>query len=63
MVIENEAPLFESILRRLTAKQIALLKEKARGNPWTIGGVGNAVYGGVWLRDVLDPRLRGVGES
>lgn len=31
----------------------ALLKEKAKGNPWTIGGVGNAVYGGVWLRDVL----------
>ena len=31
----------------------ALLKEKARGNPWTLGGVGNAVYGGVWLRDVL----------
>ncbi len=31
----------------------SLLKEKARGNPWTIGGVGNAVYGGVWLRDVL----------
>ena len=31
----------------------ALLKEKARGNPWTIGGVGNAVYGGVWLRDIL----------
>jgi len=31
----------------------SLLKEKARGNPWTIGGVGNAVYGGVWLRDIL----------
>ena len=31
----------------------SLLKEKARGNPWTIGGVGNAVYGGVWLRDLL----------
>lgn len=30
-----------------------LLKEKARGNPWTIGGVGNAVWGGVWLKDVL----------
>jgi len=32
----------------------SLLKEKARGNPWTIGGVGNAVYGGVWLRDLLN---------
>jgi len=31
----------------------SLLKEKAKGNPWTIGGVGNAVYGGVWLRDIL----------
>ena len=31
----------------------SLLKEKAGGNPWTIGGVGNAVYGGVWLREVL----------
>jgi DMSO/TMAO reductase YedYZ molybdopterin-dependent catalytic subunit len=33
----------------------SLLQEKASGNPWTIGGVGNAVYGGVWLRDVLAP--------
>lgn len=32
----------------------SLLAEKASGNPWTIGGVGNAVYGGVWLKDVLD---------
>ena len=31
----------------------SLLTEKAKGNPWTIGGVGNAVWGGVWLRDVL----------
>jgi DMSO/TMAO reductase YedYZ molybdopterin-dependent catalytic subunit len=31
----------------------SLLSEKAAGNPWTIGGVGNAVWGGVWLRDVL----------
>lgn len=31
----------------------ALLAEKASGNPWTIGGVGNAVYGGVWLHDIL----------
>ncbi|MEW6670650.1 MAG: sulfite oxidase [Thermodesulfobacteriota bacterium] len=31
----------------------SLLKEKARGNPWTVGGVGNAVWGGVWLKDIL----------
>jgi DMSO/TMAO reductase YedYZ molybdopterin-dependent catalytic subunit len=33
----------------------SLFDEKARGNPWTIGGVGNAVWGGVWLRDILKP--------
>jgi DMSO/TMAO reductase YedYZ molybdopterin-dependent catalytic subunit len=32
----------------------SLLREPARGNPWTVGGVGNAVWGGVWLKDVLD---------
>jgi len=32
----------------------SLLKEKASGNPWTIGGVGNAVWGGVWLKDILE---------
>ena len=31
----------------------SLLKEPAAGNPWTIGGVGNAVWGGVWLKDFL----------
>jgi len=31
----------------------SLLKEKASGNPWTIGGVGNAIWGGIWLRDLL----------
>jgi sulfite oxidase len=31
----------------------ALLKEPASGNPWTTGAVGNAVWGGVWLREVL----------
>jgi len=31
----------------------SLLKESAAGNPWTIGGVGNAVWGGVWLKDIL----------
>lgn len=31
----------------------ALLSKKASGNPWTIGGVGNAVWGGVMLAEVL----------
>ena len=31
----------------------SLLAQKASGNPWTIGGAGNAVWGGVWLRDIL----------
>jgi DMSO/TMAO reductase YedYZ molybdopterin-dependent catalytic subunit len=31
----------------------SLFDEKAKGNPWTIGGVGNAVWGGVWLKDLL----------
>jgi DMSO/TMAO reductase YedYZ molybdopterin-dependent catalytic subunit len=32
----------------------SLLKKKASGNPWTIGGVGNAIWGGVWLRGILE---------
>jgi DMSO/TMAO reductase YedYZ molybdopterin-dependent catalytic subunit len=32
----------------------SLLEEKASGNPWTIGGVGNAVWSGVWLKDLLE---------
>lgn len=32
----------------------SLLSQKASGNPWTIGGVGNAVWGGVRLKDVLE---------
>ncbi len=32
----------------------SLLKEKASGNPWTIGGVGNAIWGGVRLSEVLN---------
>ena len=31
----------------------SLFAESARGNPWTIGGVGNAVWGGLWLKDLL----------
>ncbi len=32
----------------------SLLVERASGNPWTIGGVGNAVWGGVRLADILE---------
>ena len=32
----------------------SLLQKKASGNPWTVGGVGNAIWGGIWLRDLLD---------
>lgn len=32
----------------------SLLKKKASGNPWTIGGVGNAVWSGVWLKEILN---------
>lgn len=32
----------------------SLLQQKASGNPWTVGGVGNAVWGGVWLKKILD---------
>ena len=32
----------------------SLFDEDARGNPWTIGGVGNAVWGGVGLKTLLN---------
>ena len=32
----------------------SLLKQKASGNPWTIGGVGNAIWGGIWLKELLE---------
>ncbi|MDX2446318.1 MAG: sulfite oxidase [Desulfobacterales bacterium] len=32
----------------------SLLEKKASGNPWTIGGVGNALWGGIWLKGILD---------
>ena len=32
----------------------SLLAKKAPGNPWTIGGVGNAIWGGTWLKDLLE---------
>ena len=31
----------------------SLFQKKAPGNPWTIGGVGNAIWGGIHLKDLL----------
>lgn len=31
-----------------------MLSKKPSGNPWTVGGVGNAIWGGVQLSDVLE---------
>jgi DMSO/TMAO reductase YedYZ molybdopterin-dependent catalytic subunit len=64
LVEQNLTLTFEDI-RRMPKVEVAntlecsgnsrsLLKEKASGNPWTIGGVGNAIWGGTWLRDLLD---------
>jgi len=39
----------------------SLLEKKASGNPWTIGGVGNAEWGGVWLGDLL--KMAGLKQS
>jgi len=55
---------FEDI-RRMPKVQVAntmecsgnsrsLLTKKASGNTWTIGGVGNAIWAGIWLKDLLD---------
>jgi len=70
-LVENELSLSFEDVRRLPKVELAdtlecsgnsrsLLKEKASGNPWTIGGVGNAIWGGIWLKDILDKAgLRG----
>lgn len=63
-MVENELALTFEDIRRLPKAVVAdtlecsgngrsLLKVKATGNPWTVGGVGNAVWGGIWLKDVL----------
>jgi DMSO/TMAO reductase YedYZ molybdopterin-dependent catalytic subunit len=63
-LVKNSLTLTFEDIRRLPKAELAntlecsgnsrsLLKEKASGNPWTVGGVGNAIWGGVWLRDVL----------
>jgi DMSO/TMAO reductase YedYZ molybdopterin-dependent catalytic subunit len=64
LVKQNLSFNFEDI-RRLPKVEVAntmecsgnsrsLLKKKASGNPWTIGGVGNAIWGGVWLKELLE---------
>jgi len=63
-LVTKELSLSFEDIRRLPKVEVAdtlecsgnsrsLLKDKASGNPWTIGGVGNAVWGGIWLKDVL----------
>jgi DMSO/TMAO reductase YedYZ molybdopterin-dependent catalytic subunit len=63
-LVKQEISLSFEDIKRLPRKEVAdtlecsgnsrsLLKDKASGNPWTIGGVGNAVWGGAWLKDVL----------
>ena len=64
-LVEKRLTLTNEDIRRLRKVEVAntlecsgnsrsLLKEKASGNPWTIGGVGNAIWGGVWLKDLLE---------
>ena len=63
-LVKHELTLTFEDIRRLPKAEVAdtlecsgnsrsLLKDKASGNPWTIGGVGNAVWGGVWLKVLL----------
>jgi DMSO/TMAO reductase YedYZ molybdopterin-dependent catalytic subunit len=63
-LVEEALSLTFEDIRRLPRVEVAdtlecsgnsrsLLKDKASGNPWTIGGVGNAIWGGIWLKDVL----------
>ena len=63
-LVEEKLSLTFEDLRRMPKVELAntlecsgnsrsLLKEKASGNPWTIGGVGNAIWGGIWLKHVL----------
>ena len=64
LVEKNLRLTFEDIRRRpkvelantleCSGNSRSLLKQKASGNPWTIGGVGNALWGGIWLKDLLE---------
>ena len=64
-LVEKKLTLTFEDIRRMPKAEVAntlecsgnsrsLLKEKASGNPWTIGGVGNAIWGGIWLKDLFD---------
>ena len=64
-LVENNLRLTYNDIQRMPKAEVAntmecsgnsrsLLEQKATGNPWTIGGVGNAVWGGIWLRDILE---------
>jgi len=64
-LVENKLSLNFEDIQRMPKVELAntlecsgnsrsLLKEKASGNPWTIGGVGNAIWGGIWLKDLLE---------
>ena len=64
-LVHNELSLsFDTILRmpkvelantlECSGNSRSLLKDKASGNPWTVGGVGNAIWGGVRLRELLN---------
>jgi DMSO/TMAO reductase YedYZ molybdopterin-dependent catalytic subunit len=64
-LVKNSLTLTFADIRRMPKVEMAntlecsgnsrsLLQEKASGNPWTVGGVGNAIWGGIWLRDLLD---------
>ena len=64
-LVENELVFTFEDIRRFPKVEVAdtmecsgnsrsLLKRKATGNPWTIGGVGNAIWGGIWLKDLFE---------
>jgi len=64
-LVEKKLRVTYDDLQRLPKEEVAntlecsgnsrsLLKQKAAGNPWTIGGVGNAIWGGIWLRELLE---------
>ena len=63
-LVEKELQVTYDDLQRLPKVEVAntlecsgnsrsLLKQKAAGNPWTIGGVGNAIWGGIRLGELL----------
>ena len=63
-LVQTQLELSYEDIRRLPKVELAntlecsgngrsLLEKKASGNPWTIGGVGNAIWGGVMLKEVL----------